>query len=78
MRKVASNPTEADPIKTGMPVLDPVNKNAATIPGNTACEIASLIMEVLRTMRNEPAKAHAMAVKHPVSMIQKTSMRFLK
>ena len=75
MRNVARSPTDAAPINTGMPVLEPVIKKAATMPGKTACEMASLIMEELRTMRNEPAKAHAMAVKHPVNMIQKTSKR---
>jgi hypothetical protein len=75
MRNVARSPTDAAPINTGIPVLFPVIKNAATMPGKTACEMASLIMEVLRTMRNEPANAQAMAVKHPVKMIQKTSIR---
>lgn len=73
MRNVVSKPTEAAPIKTGNPVLDPVIKNAATIPGSMAWEIASLIMDVFRTIRNDPANAHAMAVRQPVNMIQTTS-----
>jgi len=60
---------------TGKPVLEPVIRNAATIPGKTACEMASLIMELFLTIRNDPAIAQAMAVRHPDTMIQITSMK---
>jgi len=73
MMNVVSKPMEAAPISTGNPVLEPVIKNAATMPGSIACEMASLIMEVLRTIRKDPANAQAMAVRHPVTMIHMTS-----
>ena len=62
----------AAPINIGTESKEPENKKAITIPGNTACEIASPIIAILRRMRKQPSKPQETAAKQPVNMIQKS------
>jgi hypothetical protein len=74
IRNELNKPTLPAPISTGKPVLDPVSRNADTIPGKTAWEIASLSIDILRSTKKVPANAQAIAVIDPVNIIQKASI----
>jgi hypothetical protein len=57
---------------------DPENKKAITIPGNTACEIASPIIAIFRRIRKHPSNAQETAAKQPVNIIQKSLIDFFR
>ena len=46
-----------------------VARNAMTIPKNTVCVIASATMDILRSTRNTPGKAHANAANIAIRII---------
>lgn len=48
---------------------EPENKNAKTIPGSTACEIASPTIAILRKIKKHPSNAQLEATSEAVNMI---------
>jgi len=62
------------PIKTDHEDIEPERKKAITMPGKTAWEMASPIMEILRKIKKHPNKAQHMETKEAVSMIKNAFM----
>ena len=69
MKKVVISPMTTDPISMAVEFLDPVIRNATTIPGNTACEMASPTMAIRRKTKKQPNKLQLIETKEAVKII---------
>ena len=74
MMKTVINPRTAAPIMSVNDSLDPDKIKAATIPGNTECEMASPSMVIFLSNKKLPRMAQVPATNEPVNMIQNALM----